>query len=369
MTVEKGYKYRIYPTKQQAQVIASIFGCTRCVYNYFRKEREDVYKRDGSTLGRFACSNQLTVLKGVPGKEFLKDADSMALQEAIKDLDNAYQKFFRKEAGYPKFRSKHNPVQSYRTRNQGNGVRIEDNNVRLPIVGWVKVKLSRSFNGKILNATVSRTATGKYFVSLCVREELVVGSNMGGTVGVDVGIKSFYIDSDGNKISNPKEYGKLEKKLAREQRKLSRKKNGSNNRNKQRVRVARVHEQIANRRNDFLHKESRKLANENQVIAIESLNIKRMLRSHKFAKSVSDTSWSKFYGMLKYKSVETNSQVVEVDTYFASSQLCSCCGYKNDAVKDLKVRKWTCPACGAVHDRDINAARNILNEGLRLLTN
>lgn len=367
MTVEKGYKYRIYPTKQQAQAIASIFGCSRFVYNHFRQEREDAFKRDGTTLGRYACSNQLTVLKDAPGKEFLKDADSMALQEAIRDLDNAYQKFFRKEAGYPKFRSKHNPVQSYRTRNQNNGVRIEGKKLRLPIVGWVKIKLSRTFNGRILNATVSQNATGKYYVSLCVREDLVTYSNNGGVIGIDVGIKDFYTDSDGNKVSNPKEYKKLEQKLAREQRKLSRKKNGSNNRNKQRIKVARVHEQITNRRNDFLHKESRKLVNENQVIAVESLKVKRMMHNRRLAKSITDASWNKFHAMLKYKAMETGTQLVEIDSFYPSSQLCSCCGYKNASAKDLKVRRWACPSCGTVHDRDGNAAINILNEGLRIL--
>ena len=316
------------------------------------------------SIGYATTARMLTALKRDPGHTWLSGADSMALQESLRDLDRAFQNFFAKRGRYPRFKSKHDHHQSYRTRNQSNNIRIEGNRIVLPKLGAVKAKIPRLPNGRILNATVSKTPTGKYFVSLCVEEELVPKPNAGGAIGIDVGISEFYTDSNGNAVDSPKALRKYERKLRREQRRLSRKQKGSANRAKQRIRVAAIHEKTYNSRMDFLHKESLKLVSENQVIAVEDLNVKGMVRNHRLAKSISDASWSRFFTLLEYKAFEHGSTVLRVPTFYPSSQTCSCCGYKNPLVKDLKVRKWECPSCHAVHSRDHNAAINILNKAL-----
>lgn len=265
---------------------------------------------------------------------------------------------------HPRFKTKHDHYQSYRTRNQSNSIRIDGGRIVLPKLGSVKAKISRLPNGRILNAAVSKTPTGKYFVSLCVEEELAVKPNSGGVIGIDVGIKEFCTDSNGNSVANPKTLSKYERKLRREQRRLSRMQKGSRNRARQRVRVAAVHEKIYNIRTDFLHKESTRLVSENQVIATESLNVKGMVRNHKLAKAISDVSWSRFFTMLEYKAFEHGCEIRKIDMFYPSSQTCSCCGYRNPVVKDLKVREWTCPQCGIHHDRDVNDAINILDTAL-----
>lgn len=367
MIQHKDYKYRIYPTKAQEDFFAKNFGCCRFVYNHFLAERERTYKEDGKTLSAYDTFNAATQLKAQDEYAWLKEVDSISLRECLKDLDSAYKNFFAKRGRYPRFKSRHNHTQSYRTEQINNNVRIDGNAIKLPKVGFVKAKISRLPQGRILNATVTKTASGKYFVSLCVEEELVPKDNCGGLVGIDLGLKAFYTDSNGNTVDNPHTLAKYEKKLAREQRRLSRKQKGSNNRNKQRVKVARLHEKITNTRNDFLHKESTKLVSENQVIAMETLNIKGMVRNHSLAKAISDVSWGRFAKLLAYKATEYGCEVVKVQTFYPSSQTCSCCGYKNPIVKNLSVRRWTCPSCGAVHDRDENAAINILNKGMELL--
>ena len=364
MLQQKGYKYRIYPTKEQTGHLASIFGCCRFVYNNSLHFSKDTYASEHRNVSQFEHMRRITEMRACPDTAWLKDCDSMALQEAVKDLNKAFRAFFDKRAGYPKYRSKHCHIQSYRTRNQGNGIRFESGKIRIPKIGLVKIRKSRDFSGRILNATISLTATGKYFVSLCVVEEVVPKPNAGNAVGIDVGIKDFYTDSNGNVVANPHTLSRYQKKLAREQRKLSRKHAGSRNRNKQRIRVARIHEKIANTRSDFLHKESTRLVSDNQVIAMEDLNVREMLRNHYLAKAISDVSWSEFSRMLEYKAFEHGARVVRVPRFFASSQTCSSCGEKSPLVKNLSVRMWTCPNCGTVHDRDHNAAINILNHAL-----
>ena len=380
MTIHKGYKYRIYPSKSQIAIFAVFFGCCRFVYNYFLALRKSTYTSEHRNMSQYECMRLATVLKDK--HPWLKDCDSMALQEALKDLNKAYINFFEKRAGYPHFHKKHF-AQSYRTRNQSNGIRIEGNYIVLPKLGKVKAKVSRLPNGRILNATVSRTASGKYFVSLCCEEELVPKPNAGGVIGLDLGIKELYVDSNGFCEPNPKHLAKYEKRLKREQHKLSRmieaniagytknrkpiwKKPLSecSNIQKQRLKIARIHEKIHNCRMDNLHKASTKLVNENQVIAVESLNVKGMVRNHHLAKAISDAAWSCFVTMLEYKAFEYGCEIRKVPTFFPSSQTCSCCGYKNTLVKDLSIRAWDCPQCGAHHDRDHNAAINILNKAL-----
>ena len=380
MTQHKGYKYRIYPNTEQIVIFAMFFGCCRFVYNYFLALRKSVYSSEKRNVSQYECMRLMTKLKET--FTWLSECDSMALQEAIKDLNKAFVGFFEKRTGYPRFHKKHF-AQSYRTRNQNNGIRIEGSYIVLPKLGRVKAKISRLPKGRILNATISRTSTGKFFVSLCCEEEVVPKPNMGGEVGIDLGIKDFYTDSNGHSEPNEKTLHHYEKKLKREQRRLSRKIEANiagyaknrrpiykrplsecKNIQKQRHKVALIHEKITDIRTDTQHKLSTKLVSENQVIAVEELNIRGMLHNHKLAKAISDVSWGRFLSMLEYKAFEYGTDILKVPTFFPSSQLCSECGYQNPKVKDLSVRRWVCPNCGAVHDRDINAARNILSKAL-----
>ena len=383
--ITKGFKYRIYPTESQKQMMKQTFGNVRFVYNYFLDLRSKEWKNDHKSIGYNKTSSLLTDLKKMDEYAWLNLSDSMALQESLKDLDRAFQNFFKKNNDHPRFHSKHDK-QSYRTRNQNNNIRIEGNKIVLPKLGKVKIKLSREIKGRILNATVSRTKTGKYFVSLCCEHEEDIRSNGGGVIGIDVGLKEFYTDSNGTVVENPKHLANYDKKLLKEQKKLSRmiemnidhytsnrvpvyKKPLSECRNiqKQRLKVAKIHEKISNSRSDFLHKASTTLVKENQIIAVEDLNVKGMIRNHKLAKSINDVSWSEFYRLLEYKAAEYGSIFIKVPRFYASSQTCHVCGYKNALVKNLKIRKWTCPVCSSHHDRDHNAAINILNEALKIL--
>ena len=362
--MNKGVKFRAYPNKEQQNLINQTFGCCRLIYNKGLAMRNDAFV-NGQKVGYAQTSAMLTELKKQDDFVFLKDVDSIALQQSLRDLDRGFKNFFERRARHPQFKSKRNNHQSYRTINQGNNTRIVGKYIKLPKLGYVKIKQSMEV-GHINNVTVERTPTGKYFVVLNVDFETEIHPNNGRKIGIDVGIKEFYSDSNGNFVNNPKYLEKSMRKLIREQRRLSRKQKGSSNRNKQRIRVAKVHEKITNQRNDFLQKQSTMLVSENQTICIEDLNIKGMIRNHRLAKSIASASWGKFFTMLEYKSAWYGSEIVRVPTMYPSSQTCSCCGYKNPLIKNLAIRTWECPQCHTKHDRDTNASINILNKGLSI---
>lgn len=363
--MERGYKYRIYPNKAQRELIAKTFGCCRFVYNHTLDRRKTMYENEGVSLSRTDCNNWCNRELKVQN-EWLREVDKFALTNSIYDMDNAYKKFFKEHAGYPKFKSKHNSRQSYTTNFTNGNIAVDFNShtIKLPKLGKIKAKLHRTFDGIIKNATVSCSPSGKYFVSICVNSVISEFHPAPGIVGLDLGIKDLCTCSDGTKF-NSLDLTKLQSRLKRQQRSLSKKTKGSSNYKKQKVRLARLHEKITNTRKDSLHKLSRSLVDENQVIVTESLNVKGMLNNHRLARSISDASWYELTRQIEYKSRWYGRKYIKIDTFYASSQTCSNCGHKEPKVKNLAVRTWTCPKCCTIHDRDVNAAINILKEGLR----
>ena len=358
----KAYKYRIYPTSQQEASLARSFGCARWFWNYALNLCQETYKNTGKGLSRGYIQGLLPALK--KEYEWLKDPYSQCLQVVALNLSTAYKNFFDKRAMLPRFKSKHGRQSISYPQN----VKFDDDSINLPKIGLVYCQRHRNFEGDIKTVTVSRNPDGKYFVSVLVDDgkanpELVP---VGKAVGIDVGLTHFAITSDDSKFDNPRYLLKRQRNLKRKQQKQSRKKKGSQNRNKARLAVAKVHSKIAQCREDFLHKLSRKIVNENQVIAVENLNIKGMVTNHNLAKAISDVGWGMFCTMLKYKTESEGKQYIEIDRFFPSSKTCHLCLNRVDNLT-LDVRAWTCKHCGTHHDRDVNAAINIRNEGLRIL--
>ena len=364
---EKSYKYRIYPNKKQQELIRKTFGCTRYVYNYYLDKRKKLYETDKTTYTYVKCAKDLTQLK----KEFewLKEVDSVGLQTSLKDLDVAYKNFFSGSAGYPKFKSRKNRHQSYRTSFSHNNIAFMDKHIKLPKLGLVKVRDKQVPQGRILNATISQEPDGRFYCSLCCTDvSFVQLSKTNQFVGIDLGLVDFAIFSDGIKIENPRFFEKSEKKLAKLQRDLSRKSIGSNRWDKARVKVAKLQKHISNERKDFLQKLTTSIVRKYDIICIEDLNVKSMKETELTIRNrrVSDVSWSEFRRQLTYKSTWYGRALSVVDRYYPSSQICHYCGHI-DGKKAETIRFWVCPKCNSKLDRDINAAINILNEGLRTI--
>lgn len=376
--MERGFKYRIYPNESQRDQIARTFGCCRFVYNRALDVKKTAYSETGKSIATNDLIKMIPAWKRDPDTSWLAQVDSMALQQSIRDLDRAYKNFFRRvreggKPGFPKFKSRRHARQSYRT----NGGKVLDrNHIALPKLGTVRAKVSRPLQGRFMSVTVSLDATGRYFATfLCT--DVPTKNTPPATdreVGIDLGVETLATLSDGRKIGNPRHLKKYERKLAREQRRLSRRKGARRDEKpsdrylKQRKRVARIHAKIADARTDALHKVTTMLADENQVLCMEDLNAKGMVRNHHLAKAVSDASFGEFARLLEYKCAERGRTLVKVGRFYPSSKTCSACGHRLDALP-LSVRVWDCPACGAHHDRDVNAARNILAEGKRVLSN
>ena len=361
MITKKAYKYRIYPNREQRNFFARTFGCVRLFYNTSLDDINKLYKEKKEY-------KDITPASYKEQFPFFKEVDSLALSNAQLNRNKAFKAFFRGQNKFPKYKAKRNK-QSYSTNNQNGTVYLSEDckYISLPKIKNVRIKMHRKFNGVIKTVTVSKECDNTYYVSILVEENIETKTKINKSVGIDLGIKSYIVDSNSKEINNPKYLSKSLLKLAIEQRKLSHMKKDSINRNKQRIKVARLHHRIRNQRNDFLHQLSSKYINENQVIVLEDLDIKQMEQDSTLSRVVADASWSKFVSMLEYKGKWYGRDVIKVPTFYPSSQLCSTCGYQNKETKDLSIRKWVCPKCGTTHSRDHNASINILNKGLDIL--
>jgi putative transposase len=370
--MNKAYNFRLYPNKEQKIIFSKTFGCVRFVYNKMlaeRKEIHELYKDDKTQLRQQKLP---TPAKYKAEYEWLKEVDSSALCNAQMNLQKAYNNFFRdKKIGSPKFKSKHDYKDSYTTSCIYNNIRIENKKIRLPKIGWVRVVQHREIpeTQTIKSCTISKTPSGKYYIGILVEFEQYIQPSepkKENVLGLDMDIKNLYTDSQGIKAEYPRYYREALEKLQKEQRKLSLMQKGSNNRNKQRIKVAKLHEKVANCRKDFLHKKSRELVNKFDVIAIEDLNMKAMSQCLNLGKSVTDNSWGAFTTFLKYKLEDMGKQLIKIDRWYPSSKTCNECGEINHELK-LSDRKWVCKDCGSIIERDYNAAKNIRDEGIRIV--
>ena len=362
--MNKAYKFRIYPNTEQQIILAKTFGCVRFIYNQMLSDKINHYEETKQKLNNTPAQYKSKF-------PWLKEVDSLALANAQMNLQTAYNSFFRNpKIGFPKFKSKKSNRRSYTTNCVNGNISIDNGFLKLPKVGLVKLKQHRLIlsNYKLKSVTISQTPSGKYYASVLFEyENQIQEQELHDFLGLDFSMHGLYKDSNGNEPAYPRYYRQAEERLKREQRKLSLMQKGSKNRSKQRIKVANLHEKVANQRKDFLHKQSRQIANAYDCVCIENLDMKAMSQLLNFGKSVADDGWGMFVTFLKYKLEETGKRLVKVNKFFASSQICNVCGYKNTATKNLSIRAWDCPECGAHHDRDINAAINIRNEGMRLV--
>ena len=380
-TIEKGFKYRIYPKNNQIEQIEVMFKAKRYVWNYFLNINKHRLNHHKSVLNYTKMSKLLTLLKRK--QAWLNQCEKSVLQNTIKYQYQTFLKFFKKECGFPKFKSYKNNYQSIKMNYTNGNIGILEKDIeytstgkfkkqnckiKLPKIKQVKIAYSRQYEGRIVSCTLSRDTDNKYYISLCcVDIEINPLEQTGAVVGIDLGIKEFATTSDNEIINNPKFYRKYEEKLIKSQRKLSKRKKGSNNRNKQRLKVNKWHKKIANCRIDFLQKLSTKLIRDYDIICMEDLNSSGMIKNHKLAKSISDASFFEFNRELEYKARWNYKLISRIDRFYPSSQICSHCGNKSSQTKDLAVRTYICEECGLEIDRDYNASINILNEGLRIL--
>ena len=371
MLVLKAYKYRIYPTKTQKTLIEKHFGSTRFLYNYFLDYRQKEYAKGNKKVGYMITQAELTKLKKLDEYKWLNECGSQALQMALRDLDSAFTRFFKKQGSYPKYKSKKHTHQSFTA---PQNIKVANNRVYLPkfTKDGLKVKLHRQIpdNATLKQATISRQ-NNQYFVSILVDDKIPIPKPIKAktAVGLDMGISDLIITSDGKKYENKKYFIKSQKRLKKLQRRLSKKQKGSNNRQKAKLKVQKLHTKVTNQRKDYLHKISNEITNQYDIICLETLNVKGMIRNKHLSKSIADVAWSEFIRQLEYKASWRGKTVIKIDKWFPSSQICSYCG-ANTGKKPLNIRKFDCPQCGKKDiDRDINASINIRNYGLGQLDN
>ncbi len=363
MDIKRAYRFRAYPTQEQAEQLARTFGCARFAYNHMLRLRTDAWFNEQKRVGYHETSALLTALKKSPEHAWLNDVSSVPVQQSLRHLQTAFANFFAKRAKYPTFKRKDGKQAAEYT---VSGFKWDGNALTLAKMDApLAIRFSRTIPraAKVTTVTVSKDTAGRYFVSMLCSDVVAPKPEAAGKVGIDLGLTHFAILSTGEKIASPKAFRKHENRLATLQRRLAKKQKGSANRRKAKIKVARLHARITDARRDFLHKLSTRLINENQVIAVESLAVSNMQKNHSLAKSISDASWSEFVRQLEYKAHWYGRTLVGIDRWYPSSKRCSDCGHAVSKLP-LSAREWACPDCGTIHDRDINAARNVLAAGL-----